>query len=131
MFNQVPSFEGERESVDRDAMVELFKKRVFERLTSETGAIVQVLRQDTNTALADLMRDHAGQGRGILVEDMEDFLRASVFNPDYTLVESLEIATEGDREIVDEETYEDLRNLTMVPELVKEEIAWQLQDSAV
>ena len=114
-----------------DAIVELFKKRVFERLTSKTGPIVQVLRQGTNTALADLMRDHAGQGRGILVEDMEEFLRASVFNPDYTLVEFLEIATEGDREIVDEETYEDLRNLTMVPELVKDEIAWQLQDSAV
>jgi phosphopantetheine adenylyltransferase len=125
--------EQPRESVDREALKTLFKKRLFERTTQHSENILHVLKNDEYQNVYNLVNEYISKNGGKLsIEDLNTYLEANVYDLDGQIVSTIGISTNPDdftTEAVSSETYNDLKSFAVDPVVVKEEIRDQLQDA--
>lgn len=125
--------EQPRESVDREALRQLFLKKYFERITENSDSIVEVLRNGNNQDLFNLIGSYVSTQNGkVSLENLNTYLEATVYDTDRQIVSSIGISKDPEdftAITVDGQTYENLERFTVDPEIVREEIKSQLSDA--
>jgi len=127
MLNEIPK------SVDRETLKAIYEKRVFERMTERTDAILKILKNEENDALyTEISKYVSSNSAGVYIEDLRTYLEAHVVDPDGQLVSAFGISTNPDdptTESVQKETYELLREQSVIPQIIMAELVKQLEDA--
>lgn len=123
-----------RESVNPEALKELYKKRYFERITMNSNSILHTLEQEPNQTLLKLVTPYIESNRAKLsIEDLDIYLKTVLYGEDQEILTTFSVGSDPNDftvEIVSVDTYESLKSQAVDPAVIREEIKSQLIDSA-
>jgi hypothetical protein len=118
-------------SVDPNEMMKLIIKRTAEKRAINSGRIQIILERDPNKKLYEMVNSYieATNGARLSVEDLISYLELSVHDADGQVVTPIGICTNPDdptTEVVSEETYNNLRELSVDPKVAEAEAKAEL-----
>ncbi len=123
-----------RESVNPEALKELYKKRYFERITMNSNSILHTLEQEPNQTLLKLVTPYIESNRAKLsIEDLDIYLKTVLYGEDQEILTTFSVGSDPNDftvETVSVDTYESLKSQAVDPAVIREEIKSQLIDSA-
>lgn len=117
-------------SSDRESVESIIKKRVFERLTTNSNQIKQALQEDPKQDVYNLVAE--SQNSQFSAEDLETLIRLNIYSTDIKPDKSITVGREGsDTSSVDGtvsgETYDTLKSLTIDPEVIQQDVKYQVE----
>ena len=113
----------------------LLQKKKIERLPNRTNAILDTILGDSNKDLLKLLHNYINEntGSGIYLENLNTYIDAHIVDFDNQLVSIVGITSEKNidntSEVVEEETFDNLKKLTVDFELAEDQAKDSLSDA--